>query len=453
MVSQAKKAAHQAAAAAAAKGHDGVLPGSVKSPIPPLKLPGQKKVNVAGLNIGSVNVPQLRAFLRAKGYDIPKTGNSIGPEMKSALADFLNPKTMGSGPLAQVLKNTRITGARDPQAWNQKYGGPTTKAQAYKPTSQLLDNNGNDPVSSTSGTVDLRSLGKIAAQVGVPIPQSLADKLAEDTAGEKYDPQIHDVQTLIADQPQQAAQNQHDIATWFGQVQNALKTATGRDAAMTKSGVGSLRDAVAQIVSSLGGSANQGSGEVGAEGADAVGTLQALGNSQDMLNNDLASLYQNEEAGAHQQQSAKDAQVAQQLQQQLEDLQGARGQLKGATDASTLLTILDDNNKLAQQTFANKLALQQAGEAAQLNGMKALYYGSKANSAPGSFAGASTTSLQNAANAIAAHVVDANGKPLPGMTPQKAAAIGATVAGVYFPGGGVPTSWVQSVVSPFFQGS
>jgi len=422
-----------------------------------------KTVDAHGLPIGTLNIEGLRRMLIAHGYHIPASGNGVGKVMKSALGDFLNPKKFDSGgPLGRILTGTHITGARDPEAWNKRFGlADKDRSVVTLPPSKTLDSKGNSQPGNAEqrtpggngGTVNLQGLTRIAQQTGIPIPTSLANKLAEAEAGAQFDPQIHDVQGLLAQAPTDSAQHQHDIGHWYGQVQKALGTAGTRDTAATNAGVGSMKDALAAITASLGGAANAGAADVGAAGLNDIGTLQALGTSQDMLNNDLAPVVDQEKAAAATNQLNTDALAKSKLQQQLEDLQGQRGQTLSGTRASTLMQILGQNNQLAQQQFQDNMSVQQAGEAAQLNGLKALYYANKGN-APvrGSFGYATPSDINNVQNAVLSHILDANGNLKPGITMPKAVALARTVAGTYFPNGGLPQGWAQSVVSPYFNG-
>lgn len=415
-----------------------------------------------GMPIGQLNIEGLRRILIAHGYHIPASGNGVGKIMKSALADFLNPKKLDTGgPLAHVLSGTHITGRRDPAKWNKLYApvGPKGRPVVGLSPQKTLDKQGNPkpgnaeqagPAASPQ-TVNLSGLQSMAAAAGIPIPTSLAAQLANAGAGAQFDPQIHDVQQLIAQEPVDASQHLHDINSWYGQIQNALGTAGKRDTAATRAGVSSLGDAVSSILSSLGGKANAGAANVGATGANDVGTLQALGTSQDMLNNDLAPIFAQEKASTSRDQANKDALGKTALVQQLEDLQGQRGQAVTSQRDSVLMQILGQNNSLAQQGFQNRLAVQQAGEAAQLNGLKALYYANKGNApVKGSFGYATPRDINGVQTQIQNHLTDANGNLLPGMTPAKAAALARTIGSTYFPNGGVPMGWAQSVVAPYF---
>jgi hypothetical protein len=423
--------------------------GTVRSPIPDLTLPGAKTIKDGGLQVGQINVPQIQKFLKSRGYDLAPTGQ-LDNKTKLALANFLNPANTGSV-LSAALKGYRITGDRNPQKWNVANGTVKTKSPVIN-TFDPATGASKDPPSSPAGTVDLRGLGSIAQGLGTqPIPAALAAKLANETAGAQYDPQIHDLQTELARDPVQAKQNQADIGNWYGQVASARKTAAGRDTAISGAGISSMKDALAAIESSLGGSANAGTGDVANAGENAIGTLTALGANQDQYNADLAPLLALESASAKAKQSAADTLAEQNHQQSLQDAQGARGQLYGQTLDTNTMNITNANNALAQQGFSNKLAIQQAAEAAQLSGLKALQLAQKTTLSPkGSFGAATTTDIQNVQNAVLKHVLDANGNPLPGMTAAKAAIIAQQVGSTFFPGGGVTPGWATQVVSPFF---
>lgn len=394
---------------------DGPPIGSVKSPIPDLKLPGSQTVSAGGMRIGSFSVPQLRSFLIHKGYDIPEEGG-LGPRMKAALADFLNPKQTG-GALAAALGKTRITGKRNPDAWNKLFGSAASRPKVLRPVTGpngLVDANGNTApdLSDPAGTVDVSGISGLAPNVGTTVSPGLADKMA----GLQYDSSITDARTALARQPVQASQDLHDIENWYGQVLGAQKVAAGRDTDMTTAGVGSIRDAVSRIVSSLGGSANEGSGLVGAAGADQVGTLQALGTTQDQYNSDIAPLLRSESAGARQQQMAVNTRDNQDATSAVQKLVQARGQAKAAAG----LDISKYNNDVNQQEFQNELALEQAKEAAALTGAKIIGAVKNGKLPKGAYANTSGSQKISIANGITSSLTDENGNLKAGWTPQRA---------------------------------
>jgi hypothetical protein len=431
--------------------HDGVLPGAVRSPVPSLKLPGSNTPTVRGLPVGTINVSALQQFLKSKGYDLRVDG-SLGPQTRAAMANYgvgkLPPKYGAPAALTAALHGmTHAPTGLTPQQFNQHYGTPKTKSVVTSPVSQTLDQHGNTVQGGNGAPVDLRGLNAIAAQMGDLIPTQLADQLANNAAGLQFDPQIHDVQTQIAQNPRQAAQSQHDIADWYGQVQGAQHTATTRDHAISSAGIDSQKQALAAIISSIGGSANEGSASVGAAGENNIGTLQALGGIQDQYNQDLAPLLKLAQSGAASGQQVKDQNALTALNSQLGDLQGQRGQTQAATRAQTIMQILTQNNATKQQGFTNRLNVAAAGEAAQLNGLKVLTQYAKANAAPGTFASASPTDLSHVATSIKSFLLDNTGVPLPGMTPAKAISIARNVGGTFFPRGGIPIGWAQGVVN------
>jgi hypothetical protein len=396
---------------------DGVAPGSVKSPVPSLTLPGSKNVKVGGMHIGTVHVDALRSFLIHKGYDLPQEGG-FGPRLKAALADFVNPKQVG-GPLAAALGKTRITGKRDPAAWNKLYGSaPGDRPKVLRPVtggSGLLDGNGNSQQHPTDapGSVDVSGLnGLSTANLFTSEPTTLASKLAD----LKYGSSIKEAQTAVDRQPGQAAQDLHDIENWYGQVLGAQKTAAGRDSDMTKAGVGSVRDAVSRIVSSLGGSANTGASDVAAAGENQVGTLQALGTTQDQYNSDIAPLLKDESAGARTRQVNLNTTNAQDLARQLAELQ----QQRGDEEASQRMNIAGFNNDVAQKQFGDDLAVQQAKEAAALTGAKIIGSLNNPKLPKGAFGNTSGTQKIGIANGITSTLTDGSGQLKAGWTPQRA---------------------------------
>jgi hypothetical protein len=396
---------------------DGVAPGSVKSPVPSLTLPGSKNVKVGGMHIGTVHVDALRSFLIHKGYDLPQEGG-FGPRLKAALADFVNPKQVG-GPLAAALGKTRITGKRDPAAWNLRHGTPQTRSKSFRPdtgTGGSLDANGNDITSkyaNESGSVDVSGLnGLSTANLFTSEPTTLASKLAD----LKFGAGIKEAQTAVDRQTGQAAQDLHDIENWYGQVLGAQKTAAGRDSDMTKAGVGSVRDAVSRIVSSLGGSANTGASDVASAGENQVGTLQALGTTQDQYNSDIAPLLKDESAGARTRQVNLNTTNAQDLARQLAELQ----QQRGDEEASQSMNIAGFNNTVAQNQFGDDLEIQKAKEAAALTGAKIIGSLNNPKLPKGAFGNTSGTQKIGIANGITSTLTDGSGQLKAGWTPQRA---------------------------------
>lgn len=410
-----------------------------------------------------VDIGALRTMLVKYGYNIPTDGDTAGPLFKAALKDFLRPDAqhpVGARlmSLLGIDKGHLAPGLRNPKGFNQKFGllpGGKTSPPTKIPASRLTGYGDQTPAdvaatygdSDTPPAVDLTGLDglyAIASRLGTRIDPALADKLA----GLEYDPQIHDEGVLQQRQGRDAAQSLHDIEHWYEQAGAAQRTAAERDHAISTAGVGSVKDAVASIVGSLGGSANGGSGMVGAAGADAAGTLAALGANEDQYNADLAPLLKAEAAGAHSRQSARNTSDAQDIAQKLVDLQGARGQSK----AKYGLDITQENNTLDQQRFQDMLSLEQAREAAALTGAKILDANTKATAAgakpkKGSFGASSSTDRTNYTKDLLSQIAP-NGQLAKGMTRSKATMIASRLATIYFPHGGVPngTGLIASIL-------
>lgn len=261
--------------------------------------------------------------------------------------------------------------------------GPTTKA---------------DPSRSTGGAgpsgLDMPDLALTAKVPNLALTDPSAAKISklldpaaygENQAGLAYDSAIHEANRSIGTTAKQGDQDQADIGHWFSQVLGSLKTAGGRDTAATKAGVGSVNDATAAILASIGGAANQGSSTVGAAGADAAGTLQALGTAEDQYNNDLAPLLQAEGAGDKSRNQAQTNQSLADLRNKVIDLQGERGKTKaaGEMDATQqnnalraaqfdrLMAIRGQNNAARQTTFGDQATMDANRTAALINGIKA----------------------------------------------------------------------------------
>lgn len=402
-----------------------------------------------------VDVQALRSMLVKAGYNIPATGNTPGNLFKAALKDFLQPNADHpiSAKLMQLLgidKGNFATGLRDPKSFNQRFGllkGGKVAPPTKNPSSRLTSDGSPTAADTTSmgfgpqappPAIDLSGLDGLSL-IGAKIGHSLDPALADKLAGLEFDPQIHDQGILAGRQGRDAKQALHDIGQWYGQAEGAQGVAATRDHAISQAGVGSVKDAVSHIIASLGGSANEGSGLVGAAGADSIGTLAALGANQDQYNTDLAPLLKAEAAGQSSRQTARNAADAQSIAQKIVDLQGQRGQKK----ADYGMQITKENNALDQQRFQNQMALENARVAAALTGAKIIDANTKAAAAgdkpvKGSFRASSTTDRAHFAGALQSALVGADGKPHPGMTRSKAMAIAQRLAHLYFPQGGIP---------------
>lgn len=415
------------------------------------EIPGNRPLNVAG----------LRAHLRNVGYDIPAEGATIGPKMKAALADYLQvgDKNPLAPSMAKLLNGTVITGRRDPDSWNQRFGSKKTRPVVQ--TTQL-DPNGNLDVSGAASDQAAPALDFSSLFAGVnapstrPLPAAWAtggarlfsNDVPEQLAAMQFDGQIAENQQLAGNAPKITAQNMADVGNWYGQVLGSQKTAAVRDSALNAAAVDSVQGAGASILSAIGGQASQGAGSVGAANQAAVGTLEALGANQEAFNNDLRPLLEAERAGARTQEMVRGTNRSKELADRLAVLQGDRGRAKAGfqfqvdqsnnairdTRSQRALEIRQANNGVAQQNFQNALALVNAqmgaavtgldiqGKLADLSGA-----GGKPTSYP--FAKAPVSQREDAFNNALARISGggADGKPLP--YPQAVQAVRNTING------------------------
>lgn len=396
----------------------GVRPGSVKSPVPSLKLPGTKDVKVDGMHIGTVDVVGLRNFLRSKGYQLPKSNSATaGRLLLSALDNFgVHNLPAKYGPKDAVTKlmmdngwrSNAQSGAKTPAKWSQAYG--TNRPKVGAPINTILTRGGvPQPNPKTVGNYDPSGLGAAADAVGaVPLDEALAKsgaqlikdpaKLADALAGLQYDSELNDLSHQKDVNVRQTAQNEHDIGSWYDQALASRKTAATRDTAATAAGARSVKDADAAIIASLGGDANGAASTIGSAADASQGTLAAIGAAQDMYNADIQPIVTQEKAGQLAAERAAGTKRNSDLAQQIADVTGQRGGEVAArlfdiqqmnngirdNQLQRLLQIKDANNALSQQNFNNTLAIQQANLAALATGAKITAAGSKP--AKGSFA-------------------------------------------------------------------
>ncbi len=198
--------------------------------------------------------------------------------------------------------------------------------------------------------------------IGQDIPTSLADMAASgDNAAVAND------QQLLNQLPADKAAALSAIQQWFGIPEASLAQAGKDDAAATQAGVGSLGDISKGIIASLGGSANPGSGEVGAVGQNGANLLQALGSSQDWFDKAMGPIMQLGEAQNAADTSSNFDKQKLALAQQLATDQG-----KAGTDqANALMQILQANNDRAQTLFGDKSNLLNTIATLSLNQSKA----------------------------------------------------------------------------------
>jgi hypothetical protein len=411
------------------------------------------KNNTDQLTFAGMPPAMIRKVLVNHGYDVDKTGpmtlrlraammnarstngggsdkwNKLGPQRGEQL------KKVGGAivrvhpvnPEGHVVEDGKAPAGKV----NPKTGkpltdhGPTTKPDPKADPTPTPQTQTKADISLTAKVPHLALTDPAAAKIG-----KLLDPAAygENQAGLAYDSQINEANRSIGSTQSQGEQNQADIGHWFDQVLGSLKTAGGRDSAATKAGVGSVNDATAAILASLGGQANSGSSTVGAAGADAAGTLQALGTAEDQYNSDLAPLLQAEGAGDKARNQAQTNQSLEALRNKVIDLQGDRGKAKAAGEMDAqqqnnalrsaqfdrLMAIRGQNNAARQTTFGDEATMDANRTAALINGIKATASLVRATKTKGpkTFADAGSSAHQDAFNQGVAGLQGA-GKPAP----------------------------------------
>jgi hypothetical protein len=366
----------------------------------------QDWVRQSGTMVGKQKVKDLAGLA---GYTMAKDGTLIQWEGGSAGARGKMLKTWLPASSGNATPKAAATLANNPdkpavyvngKKVNPKTGvapgtAGTTNRSAAVPTSQAPADTstgagtgagtGTGTGSVSSPVVDTSAIDALHPDVHKMIDTALANSgaklynpgTADAMAGLGYDSQIQSLRDSIAKNPLDTAQHQKDIGSWYGQTLAALKTAGQRDSAIQQAGIKETGDNTQAIISALGGSANAGSSLVGAAGAQAQGTMGALGQAQDQYNQDLAPILQAEKAAQMTREGARGSSDLHDLQLKVAAALGERGQAKadaqlkidqannGILDnrASRLIDILKTNDASRQGNFANEssIAFTKAG--------------------------------------------------------------------------------------------
>jgi Predicted Peptidoglycan domain len=99
-------------------------------PVKPLQVTKPVSTLTGGVTVHTsagdmnLNVRGLQVQLKKDGYDLAVDGK-LGPQTLSALRDYYKPTAHLDPALAHVLDHGAITGTRDPQAWNKRFGTDT----------------------------------------------------------------------------------------------------------------------------------------------------------------------------------------------------------------------------------------------------------------------------------------------------------------------------------------
>jgi len=485
-------------------GYQGKSPTRGSVPAPTGRIP--KAFTPAGFGgpaARGLNVRGLQTFLRNKGFDITVDGH-LGPETKSALRDAIDKGIMKNPTQADMATIHGMHGQIiGPKAFDtliheqgkppflphliDAHGNTAGNAQGGLDASAAMSGgNGQGGQAVNAGpankAIKFSTGSKIPvadAQFGTPFD---VNAVAKAMAQEQFQPQINEQQLQVNQDPVQAAQNEKDVADWYSQVLGAQKGAGQADTAATNQGVDATNAATKALVASLGGSANQGSGDVAAAGQNAANTLQAIGNSQAGLDNELAPILSAQAAQQKQNQANIDTAKAEQDRQALQNLQGQEGnaetgaqmQLQSANNSldsarnQALMNILQYNNSLGQQKFQNQLGMLTSQIAAAMNGVtmakdqaEANYYNAHGNlynseAHGGGGPGRSASQLNDISTSILGNLISrglitgGNGQPFKmagGVTPAQVLHAARTAGSGYgtLPGGFIPNTVLSGI--------
>lgn len=226
------------------------------------------------------------------------------------------------------------------------------------------DLSGSDTESNNSGLFD--QIAGLDPNTGAPMTRGMIDAIINGT----YNPQLNEVRREIGKNPAQLKTNLGNIERWYGDVFKSVDTARERGASMTKSAADATTGNAKAILESIGGSAALGAQGVAQSGANAAGTIQALGAVDQSYLSDIQPLLKGEAANASTRETARMGDLLQGYKQKLSDL----ALQKGGARASGLAEMLKYNSGQEQQAFTNKVGLIQTAGALALDNAKAQNY-------------------------------------------------------------------------------
>ena len=297
-----------------------------------------------GADMTPQQVRSMQQFLVNRGFNVAQDG-VYGPSTKSAAqafrtnhkggAEWSNANGIGVHP-SNTPHDTTGANPPTPPTPPSTPAGPTPGSDSFSQLlATLLKQGGN-----VGSMFDPKSFGNAAAAPS----DALASTLARQAAAN----------------PKQEAQNQSDISSWYGldpkassyklSVLGRLLQAKTADATAATNASSNVSDLAKQLASSIGGSANDGSGMVASAGADAAGTMSAVGQASTDYANAMDPLLAAEARGSMSKEHATNSAALLDLQDKLAQ---ARGQAT-SDRAGGVASATDKNNALGQQGFANK---------------------------------------------------------------------------------------------------
>lgn len=293
-------------------------------------------------------VKAMQQFLNNHGFQVAQDG-VFGSQTKSAAQAFrTNHK---GGDAWNKAHGIGVHPAARPLAGHDFHdanvGPPAREPQASGPGGV----GGDDPFSTLLSAL----LGQ-----GGKVGSTLDPKSFGDAAAAPQDALAAVLKRQVAQNPRQEAQSQKDISSWYGldpndpnyklSVLGRQGQARERDATAATDAQSNIGDIAKSLASSVGGSANDGSGMVAAAGADAAGTMGALGEASKQYADDMAPLLAAEARGRASKEKAGNQATLADL---TDKLALAAGQAK-SDRAGGVATATDKNNALGQQRFANE---------------------------------------------------------------------------------------------------
>ena len=311
-----------------------------------------------------------QTFLKNKGYNIAVDGK-WGPQTQSAALNWRNtrsPVTWNRS--ANATPSTLVPAASAAAASAPASAGVTANTA---PPAALADVGAAARVPAAHST-GAPQAGGLVVPGYTPIPLSEANRvgaaipIGEVPGASPMDPnqvrselaqayagKIQAIQNMLGTVAPDTAQHLADIHNWFGQVQGSLGTAQGQADAGGKEAAASIGKATEGIVNSLGGSANLGSGSVGAEGASQAGYASQLGQIESGFLGSMAPILKLAEGGAATAEQARMQRIAMDYQNQLLDAQSQ----EKSDMFDKLFQVQQYNAGLQQQQFGNKMSVQQ----------------------------------------------------------------------------------------------
>jgi hypothetical protein len=282
-----------------------------------------------------------------------EAGYAIDPKTQQ-ITKYVAPPTAAerAAAAAKAAKTgSAPTGASSPSGGTRASGGGTGAGSS-------------DTESNNSGLFD--QIAGLDPNTGTPMTRGMIDAIVNGT----YNPQMSEVRREIGRNPAQLKTNLADIARWYGDSIKGVEQAKTRGADMTKSVADATTGNAKSILESIGGAAALGAQGVAQSGANAAGTIQALGAVDQSFLNDIQPLLQGEAANASTSETARMGNLLQGYKQRLSDL----AVQKGGARATGVSEALKYNSDLGQQAFTNKVGLIQTAGALALDNAKAQNY-------------------------------------------------------------------------------